>query len=176
MMQRTKLSVILLLLLLVNIPKHAVAQDVNYKAYTLFVYNFMKYIEWPENDSKADFTIGILGNTPVEKELENLAKLKKAKGRTIVVKKLETPEDAAGCQLVYVSASKSNTIKNVQDKIKGKPVLVVGEREGLAHKGAALSFVTLEDDVLKFDINKSVIEQHSLKISSSLVALGLVIN
>lgn len=40
--------------------------------------------------------------------------------------------------------------------MENKPILIVGEREGLAKKGAALSFVTLEDDVLKFDIIPSL--------------------
>ena len=60
--------------------------------------------------------------------------------------------------------------------MKDKPVLFVGEREGLAKKGAALSFCTLDDDALKFDINKKEIEGHQLKISSSLISLGIVVN
>jgi len=66
-------------------------------------------------------------------------------------------------------------VKTLKDQTGGKPVLIVGEREGLAKKGAGLSFVTLEDDELKFDINKKEIEQHQLKISSSLISLGIVI-
>jgi hypothetical protein len=66
-------------------------------------------------------------------------------------------------------------MKTVKEQLRNKPVLIVGEREGLAKKGAALSFVTLEDDVLKFDINKTEIEQHQLKISSALISLGIVI-
>lgn len=151
------------------------AQDVDYKAYTLFVYNFVKYIEWPENTAKSEFVIGVMGDSPVLTELQSLAKTKKAKGKTIVVKKISTIDEAPECQMVYVAPSKSSLLKSLNEKIKGKPVLVVGEREGLAEKGAALSFVTLEDDVLKFDINKQTIEQHSLKIPGSLIALGIVV-
>jgi len=46
----------------------------------------------------------------------------------------------------------------------------------LPKKGAGLSFVTLDDDELKFDINKKEIEQHQLKIAGSLINLGIVIN
>ncbi len=152
------------------------AQDVDYKAYTLFVYNFMKYVEWPEAQSKGEFVIGIFGDSPITKELQGLAASKKLKGRPIVVKSLSKPEDFGTCQLVYVSGSKSGSLKMMKDQLKDKPVLIVGEREGLAKKGAAFSFVTLEDDVLKFDINKKEIEQHQLKIASSLLALGIVIN
>jgi len=166
----------MLFLFLNGISAKCVAQDVDYKAYTLFVYNFMKYVEWPEAQSKGDFVVCIFGESPVQKELAGLAASKKLKGRNIVIKNISKPEDAAGCQLLYVSASKSGNIKALKEQMAGKPILIVGEREGLAKKGAELSFVTLEDDGLKFDINKKEIEQHQLKISSQLISLGILVN
>ena len=53
------------------------AQSTNYKSYALYVYNFMKYIEWPENNSNSKFVIALIGNSPIEKEFELLAKNKK---------------------------------------------------------------------------------------------------
>ncbi|HWY39012.1 MAG TPA: YfiR family protein, partial [Bacteroidia bacterium] len=141
-----------------------------------FVYNFMKYIEWPEAQSKGDFVVGVFGDSPIQKELQALAAGKKLKGRNIIIKLISKPEDAITCQLLYLSSSKSTVIKQLKDQMKDKPVLIVGEREGLAKKGAGLSFVTLEDDELKFDINKKEIEVHQLKIASSLLALGILVN
>jgi hypothetical protein len=152
------------------------AQETDYKAYTLFIYNFMKYIEWPEAQSKGDFIVAVLGDSPINKELQNLANSKKLKGRNIIIKKCNTFEETVGCHLLYVSSSKSTVVKTLKDQIKDKPVLIVGEREGLAKKGAGLSFVTLDDDELKFDINKKEIEQHQLKIAGSLINLGIVVN
>ncbi len=152
------------------------AQDVDYKAYTLFVYNFMKYIEWPESALKDEFVVGVIGDSPVWGELKALAQAKKPRGKTIVLKKLQSADEAAGCHIVYIASGKSSFLKPVLDKTAGKPVLVIAEREGLARKGAALSFVTLDDDVLKFEINKNAIEQHSLKIPTVLVSLGLLVS
>ncbi|HWY33084.1 MAG TPA: YfiR family protein, partial [Nitrosopumilaceae archaeon] len=123
-----------------------------------------------------DFVVCILGDSPISKELQGLASSRKIKGRTIIIKSIGKPEDASGCQLLYISSSKSSVLKSLKDQSKDKPMLIVGEREGLAKKGAALSFVTLDDDGLKFDINKKEIELHQLKISSSLIQLGIVIN
>ena len=55
-----------------GISAKCVAQDVDYKAYTLFVYHFMKYVEWPEAQSKGDFVVCILGDSPIQKELAGL--------------------------------------------------------------------------------------------------------
>jgi hypothetical protein len=168
-------SLLIFLLFSKGLSVRCSAQEVDYKSYTLFVYNFIKYIEWPENKNQGDFVLGVLGDSPVIKELEKLAATKKAKGRTIVIKKFSSVEQVTDCHLLYVTSSRSASIKQLKEMCKNKPILIVGEREGLAKKGAALSFVTLEDDVLKFDINKSEIEQHNLKIPGTLILLGLVI-
>jgi hypothetical protein len=152
------------------------AQETDYKAYTLFIYNFMKYVEWPENSNKGDFIICTIGDSPINKELQELAATKKLKGRTIVFRKCSTPEEASNSHLVFLPSSKSALVKVFREQTKGKPVLIVAEREGLARKGAGISFVTLDEDELKFDINKKDIEQHQLKVANSLVNLGIAIN
>ncbi len=167
--------VVLLFLLGGGCTSRVCAQDVDYKSYTLFVYNFIKYIEWPESKNQGDFVVGVLGDSPIIKELEKLAATKKAKGHTIVIKRFSTAEQVTDCNLLYVTSAKSGSIKAMKDFAKNKSILIVGEREGLAKKGAALSFVTLEDDGLKFDINKAELEQHNLKIPGTLIQLGLVI-
>ncbi|MCC7303390.1 MAG: YfiR family protein [Bacteroidia bacterium] len=147
------------------------AQDKEYKSYSLFIYNFIKYIEWPSTGQ--DFVIGVVGDSPIIKELESMAKAKKAKGRPIIIKKISTADEALQCQLVYVPPGKSSMTKSIAEKIKGKPVLLVGEREGQARKGAAMSFVTMDDDTLKFEFNQAVLEQNGLKMPSALSKLGL---
>jgi len=163
-------AAVLFLSLLFNSVK---AQEIDYKAYSLFVYNFMKYTEWTGEAAKGDFIIGVIGDSPITKELNTLAATKKLKGRNIVIKKFTTAEECSGCHLLYVASGKSSMIKSLKESLKTKPVLIVGEREGLADKGAGISFVRLEDDTLKFDINKKEIEQHGLKVASQLLQLGI---
>lgn len=178
MNKRSGIFFSLLLLLMLLASQKSNAQETDYKAYSLFVYNFMKYIEWPESEiqSKSEFVVGLIGDSPIFKELETLSASKKVKGKTIIVKKCSGLEDWSACHLLYVSSAKSSSIKILKEQVKNKPILIVGEREGLAGKGASLSFVTLEDDKLQFDINKREIEAHQLKISMSLLNLGILVD
>ncbi len=162
-----------LLMIFMGRSERAFSQDADYKAYTLFLYNFMKYIEWP--DATGDFVIGVMGDSPINKELITLSETKKAKGRKIVVKVISTPEEAAGCSMVYIPSFKSSMLKLVFEKTKNKPVLIVGKREGLAKKGAGISFVIDDDDALKFDMNKSVLDSQSLKVANLLVQLAILV-
>ncbi len=161
------------LMLLLGRSEKVHSQNVDYKAYTLFLYNFMKYVEWPTTEG--DFIIGVVGESPIKKELQELGKTKKAKGRKIVVINITNPTDALLCSMVYIPSSKSSELKALKEKLQGKSVLVVAEREGLAKKGAAISFVIDDDDALKFDINKSVLDAHSLKIAGTLIKLGFLV-
>lgn len=168
---------IILFCICVCSTKNTQAQETDYKAYSLFVYNFMKYIEWPsESQNKQVFVIAVFGDSPIFKELEILAASKKYKGKPIQVKKIITVDDKTECDLLYVASSKSANLKTILPLIKNKTMLLVAERDGMAKKGADISFTTLDDDVLKFEINKKAIESHHLKISSTLIALGIVVN
>lgn len=160
-------------MLLFGRAEKAYSQDVDYKAYTLFLYNFMKYVEWPS--AEGDFVIGVVGESPVKKELQELAKTKKTKGRTIVVINVSSPNDAPLCNMIYLPTGRSSELKTLLEKVKDKSVLIVAEREGMAKKGAGISFVIDDDDALKFDINKSVLDAHSLKVAETLIRLAFVV-
>ena len=150
------------------------SQERDYKAYSIYVYNFIKYIEWPPASKTGEFVICVIGDSPILKELKTLAATKKAGGQTIVIKKINSISEMGNAQILYISSSKSNTIKEVLEKTKNLPTLVIGEREGLVKKGAGINFVTLDDETLKFQLNKKAIEEHNLQISSSLVSLAFV--
>jgi hypothetical protein len=151
------------------------AQDVNYKAYSVYVYNFIKYIEWPESAKADEFVIAIIGESPVKTELKTLAATKKANGKTIVIKQYNSIEEVGQCQILYISSGRSSVLKNAIERTKGMSALLIAEREGLAKKGAGINFVTLEDETLKFELNRKVIENNNLKVSNQLISLALVV-
>ncbi len=165
--------VMCVLLLCFNTRVHA--QETNYKAYSVYVYNFIKYIEWPEESKKGDFVIAIIGNSKVTPELKSLAATKKANGQTIVIKQFATIAEVDHCQILYISSGKSSMLKEAVEKTKNMSALLIAEREGLAKKGAGINFVQMEDETLKFEVNKKVIEAHNLKIPKVLFSLGLVV-
>lgn len=164
---------IAIFLMLFCFSSRSYAQETNYKAYSVYIYNFIKYIEWPENTKKGDFVIAVIGNSPINIELKTLATSKKANGQTIVIKQYNTVDEVEKCHILYIASSKSNVLKAAMEKTKNMSALLIAEREGLAKKGAGINFVTLEDDTLKFEVNKKVIEAHNLKIPAILVKLGL---
>lgn len=155
------------------LPKISNSQSINYRSQSLFIYKFTKHIFWPQASQEGDFIIGVYGNSPIFNELITMATIKKAgKGQKIIVKKIRTLEQIKGMHLVYMTSSKSREVKQIAEKLRGKPTLLVAERGGLARKGASINFMIMENSVLRFEINLSELKSHKLDISEELLKLG----
>ena len=149
-------------------------QTLNYKMESLYVYNFTKYIDWPNNDKSTEFVIGVYGNTPLIDELNKSIAGKHVGYRTISIKEFKTIDEAMKCQILFIPSSESSNIKKLTDELKGKPILVVCEKEGLCRKGAGISIYLDDDDdyKTKFEMNKTTIEGNGLVVSQMLLRLA----
>lgn len=147
------------------------AQVSNYKAYTLFVYNFTKYIQWPEGAIKDDFVIGVFGKSPVQDELEKMVTLKKAGDRTIRIVEVSESNLTTEVHLLFIPDDQTDQMSKILSAVKGKPVLLVAEKEGAVQKGAGISFVA-DHNNLKFELNSNSIAGQNLKVSKTLEALA----
>jgi hypothetical protein len=145
------------------------AQTTNYQVYALYVFNIAKYSSWP--DLKGEIHITVLGKS---KAFDELLKQngKVVNGNTIKVDQVEAASAITTAQIVYVSDGKSSALDELLKVTEGKSVLIVTEREGLHKKGAGFSFVVVDKNLLRFDINLTDVEKRSIKISKNLSTLA----
>ena len=163
----------LLLLLVINCTEIVQAQEAKIK--TLFIYNFVRHIEWPTEYRKGDFIIGILGSSAITAPLQQLSKTKRIGSQPIVVKRINSANEIKKCNVLYLPRSKNKELPAILSKLKSKSTLVITERSGQAKRGAAISFV-LRDGKLKFEISKKNILAHKMKVSGSLLKLGIQVD
>ncbi|MBN1339932.1 MAG: YfiR family protein [Bacteroidales bacterium] len=164
------------LILLFLMTNNLFSQEIDYRAQSLFIYKFTKYVSWPESKKKGDFMIGVYGNSPVFEELETMAALKKGgNDQDIKVIQIADLEGLDKLHILYIASSKSRDISAVAEKLDGRPTLVVAERSGMARKGATISFLIMDNGTLKFEINMSRLKGHKLEISQELLHLGFEI-
>jgi len=160
---------ILLLMVLIFSSVMCYSQTTNYQVYALYVVNFAKYSSWPNLNGQLD--IVVFGKTKVYDELLK-QNGKVVNGHTI---KVRTVDDLAGIEIphiLYVADNRSSTLEEINKTTTGKPVLIIGEREGLVKKGAGFSFVILDNGTLRFDMNSSELEKRSIKVSKNLSTLA----
>jgi hypothetical protein len=143
-----------------------------YSLKAAFIYNFSKFVEWPESafHGKRDFCIATLGRTPLDRELAALAG-KSVQGRSIVFRKLTSLEDAAQCQVLFISRSELAKLEGNLDSIRDIPVLTIAESDDFCKRGGMLS-LEKENGKIVFDVNYRETQRSRLKPNSQLLKLA----
>ena len=145
------------------------------KVQTIFIYNFTKYIRWPDAYNTGNFTIGVLGHTQLNLELTKMAATKTANGRKIVVKSYkDIREIDKMCNILFVAADKNDLLNEVLQKTTGTSTLVVTEKDGAARFGSLINFVS-DKGKPGFEMNLSAFERSNLKFDSKLKSAAIAI-
>lgn len=144
-----------------------------HEVYSMMVFNFSKYVQWPDNGN-TEFVIGVIGNEEVFKTLNSWYSGKPKGNKKFVIKNFKNAAEVQDCQILYIDRSKSGEFETVNAKVKGKGTLVVTDRNGLGSKGSCINFKTVEDK-LKFELNQTAIEVSNLKVSSALTSMAILI-
>ena len=137
-----------------------------------FIFNFAKYVEWPEDalKGKAEFCIATLGRSPLSRELAALSG-KSVNGRNIVFRQVRSPEEAAQCQILFISRSELARLAGILDILRDAPVLTVSDSGDFCTKGGMLSLV-VERGKIVFDVNIRETQRAGLKPSSQVLKLA----
>lgn len=141
-----------------------------YRIQSLFLYNFTKHVKW-ENTEGATFTIGVFGSPSAYEEIKANLENKVVWGNKINVIQLSSPGETSNCHIAYMPMSNKKKILNFIENADTSNTLLVTE-DDLMSDGAAISFV-YQQSKLNFKISKDKIEQAGLKVSSSLVSIGI---
>jgi hypothetical protein len=144
------------------------------KFHSLFIYNFSKYVKWPDGQQNSEFVIGVLGSADMVKTLESMAKSKTVNGNSIIVRNYKNASEVKDCQILYVSEEASSEINNVLARTSKRPVLIVSDKPGLAQKGSVINFVE-QGGKIKFELNQKMAESRGLKVSGSLTSLAILV-
>jgi len=145
-----------------------------YQVKALFLFNFAKYIDWPSTafpDTNAPIVIGIVGENNFGGHLRKTVEGKNISGRGIVIRGNVKEEDFDKCHILFVSASERKHIGEVCSRVKGAPVLTVGETEQFTQQGGVIGFVKKEGKV-RLQIDLDAARSAKLQISSKLLSVA----
>lgn len=149
------------------------AQDDKFKA--LFLYNFTKYMEWPEVKRTGDFKIGVLGSSPITNELKAFTAKKSVGSQAIVVEEIMAIADCPKYNIVFVPAKASSNLAEITKNVANKGVLVVSDKQGMAAEYSGINFVK-NDGQQTFEISLKHIHEEGLNAGKSLMSLGISVD
>ena len=165
------------LLVFLFAPSTLHAQSKEYQIKAAFVYNFAQFVQWPSaafTNASQPFEIGILGDNPFGKSLEETVKGETIKGRQIILVESSRIEKLAGCQILFVSKAASSHAEEIFQKLDSKPVLTVSEDPGFLQHGGIINLYR-EGSKVRFEINQDAAEKNGLKLGSELLSVGKIV-
>ncbi len=83
--------------------------------------------------------------------------------------------DLRECGVLFIAASERSRLGRILDGIKGSAVLTMGDSEGYAGQGVMVNFY-IEQNKVRFEINKDAVGRAGLKVSSHLLKLARIIS
>jgi hypothetical protein len=147
-----------------------------YQLKAAFIYNFGQFIEWPDKafaSSDAAFVVAVIGQNPFGDTLQNALKGKKVGDHPIVVRQIESADEAKDCQLLFVPATEDDRLEAIFKTVADRPILTVGESADFPAAGGTIRFF-IENNRIRFEVNLEAADKAGLKISSKLLSLARI--
>jgi hypothetical protein len=156
------------------LPAGAQEPSPEYELKAAFLYNFVKFVEWPADafaGAKSPLSICVYGSDPFGGSLEGVVRGEALGERGLLVQRPEALGDLRDCQVLFVSRSERQRLPEILARVGGAPVLTVGDTDGFLQAGGVINFV-MEDNKVRFAINLQAAEHNRLTISSKLLRLA----
>ena len=146
-----------------------------HELHSMMVFNFLKYIQWPDDTKSGDFSIAVIGDNDVYQTLLKFYSNRKVGSQSVSIKNFASADQVSGnYHLVYLSKSKSKEFDTLLAKFDAKSTLIVTNTNGLGSRGSGINF-RIVGDRLKFELNQAAITRSNLKVSSQLSNMAILI-
>lgn len=150
---KTRYIPVFVLLHLMMSAVNSCAQSFDHLENAVYVYNFIKYTQWPQK--KTNIEVGIIGKTPLETNLKYLFS-KKANNLTTYSVKNISADEAKTVDVIFVAENAAQYIKAINAQTGNAPILIISEKENMGRAGACISFFIDEDNDFKTSYQLSI--------------------
>jgi len=151
------------------------ARPGEYEVKAAYLLNFGKFLSWPSpapgGAAATSFPICVLGQDPFGPVLETTFAGEQIGGVDVVARRLRKAQDAAGCRILFISATEDTRLSSILQTLGAAPVLTVSDMPDFALRGGIIQFV-LEQDRVRFSVNLAAAENAGLTLSSQLLKVA----
>ncbi|MBV8665235.1 MAG: YfiR family protein, partial [Burkholderiaceae bacterium] len=149
----------------------AQAETVDPRLKVAFVYNFLKFTEWPgQAGNTAPLTLCVMN---ADNELESaFAALngRVANGRAVTVRAVTGASGFAACHAIFVSDGAAKKMLSQFGADQGR-MLTIGDAENFVEAGGIIG-LTVREGKLRFEINLDAARQGGYQMSAQLLKLA----
>ena len=142
-------------------------QSLEYQVEAAYLYNFVKFVEWPAGTLRGAIMICIAGTTPVAAALEQIVRDEVISGHRLAVRPIEAPQAACNVLFVPHDVDAGEYLRTA----RAAPVLTVGESPDFIAQGGIINLVR-DAGMMRFEIDQEAAQRARLQISSRLLRLA----
>ena len=145
-----------------------------YKLKAAYLFNFAKFVDWPSNtfaEATTPIVIGVLGEDPFGTVLEEIVQGRTINGRPLTIQRARRLEELKTCQLLFISRSEQQRLKNILTQLGERPVLTVSDADNFLDGGGTIRLL-MEGRSVRFEISAVASERAGLKIDAQLLNLA----
>lgn len=159
------------------IAVNANAQYSEYEVKAAYMFNFAKFIDWPDYYLTGDtLYLCVYKNDPFGIILEKTMIGRKVNGMDWKIKRVNSIDELDKCHILFFSGIKQHELINILDKIKQKPIVTIGdEAQNFCELGGVINFMP-QFSKHQFEINKDIADDINIKISPKLLLLAKIIS
>jgi hypothetical protein len=143
-----------------------------------FLYNFLKFVEWPADvflTRQDSLIVGIVGGGPTPDAAARLLDGKLVQGRWIAIRRLKADGPCPAVHALFIGQTDASQTQRLLDAVANVAVLSIGEREDFAQNGGVIGLL-VEAQKVRFEINTDAAATARLRISSKLLALARIVH
>ena len=145
-----------------------------YELKAALIYKLARFVEWPEGHLRDALRICVLGRDPFGSAIDAL-EARKRNELPIEVWRIAADDARLGaCSILFITREKATGMKLLRSKLKGQPILTIGDSEAFARSGGTIQ-MALERKKIRFIVNLWSAEEAGLKIAAPLLDLSTVI-
>ncbi len=135
-----------------------------------YLYNFIKFVTWPEQNTEQAIKVCLFGDHPVNEKLMPLSEVT-LNQRAIEVIEINAVEDSVSCSVLFIAPSEAKQLAQLLSVLENQATLTISDMEDFAQQGGQIGFVTM-GNVIRFDVNLKQARAIGLSISSKLLELA----
>lgn len=147
-------------------------ESLEYQVKAAFLFNFLKFVEWPAAAPDKPWVIGVLGHDPFGAVLDETVRGKTVKGRTVQIRRYPRSGEVKDCDILFIGRAEFERMVSAAQPVPSQAgLLTVGEAPGFRKSGGAVNLY-LEDNRVHFRIQASAATAAGLRVNVQLLRLG----
>ncbi|HEX5284004.1 MAG TPA: YfiR family protein [Bryocella sp.] len=150
----------------------AAAQPSQSDVEAVYLFDFGKFVRWPEGVDQGPLRICIAGSDSFATALQKTVTNETIGNRPLTVRLLMHPGDEADCAILFIEATEHAHLDELLQAVATRPTLTVSDAPDFLNHGGMIQFQLVEKRV-RFSVSLNAVNRAHLAMSSELLKVAL---